>query len=464
MKKKCQVFTPEDYVDQLLNSLNYDDSPYGKKILENSCGDGNILSQIVIRYINYCKSINLSPMKISEGLTNDIYGVEIDEIQYQICINRLNEILDDEKIPSVTWNIVNADYFSWIPKCDFSYIVGNPPYITYSEIPANERMSLKSNFISCSKGKFDYCYAFIEKSLSELSNDGKMSYLIPSSIFKTVFGNNLRNLMLPYVTSIFDYSSENIFSDALVKSSVLNLDKATKNKSLLYKYEDKAINITKEKLNNKWIFFEQNNDKKNRFGDYFQVSHSVATLCNKAFLLENYIETDNYYELEDLKIEKEIVRPAVSAKTYRYNKQKLIIFPYFYKCGKLEKYTSEDFLMKFPETVNYLQTFRKELDKRNSDNSAKWFEYGRSQALSNINQPKLIISVVISDKMLVYETDANSVPYAGMYIVSKGQLPLEKAKEILESEEFLKYALSIGVHMSGNSVRIMSKDIMEFRF
>jgi len=44
MNKKCQVFTPSDYVEKLLDSVGYKRGLYGKRILENSCGDGNILT------------------------------------------------------------------------------------------------------------------------------------------------------------------------------------------------------------------------------------------------------------------------------------------------------------------------------------------------------------------------------------------------------------------------------------
>ena len=50
------------------------------------------------------------------------------------------------------------------------------------------------------------------------------------------------------------------------------------------------------------------------------------------------------------------------------------------------------------------------------------------------------------------------------YFTQKKDLTLQDAKKILESQEFLEYAQSIGIHMSGNSIRIMSKDIMEYRF
>ena len=48
---KCQIFTPENYVKELLDSVGYRKDILDKTILENSCGDGNILVEIVKRYI-----------------------------------------------------------------------------------------------------------------------------------------------------------------------------------------------------------------------------------------------------------------------------------------------------------------------------------------------------------------------------------------------------------------------------
>lgn len=48
MNKKCQVFTPENYVKELLDGVGYTHELYGKKILENSCGDGNILCCVFV--------------------------------------------------------------------------------------------------------------------------------------------------------------------------------------------------------------------------------------------------------------------------------------------------------------------------------------------------------------------------------------------------------------------------------
>lgn len=93
MNKKCQVFTPPDYVEKLLDSVGYKHNLYGKRILENSCGDGNILTAAVLRYIEDCRTQGMSRTKIKNGLEKDICGFEIDSEHYIKCIDNLDRIV-----------------------------------------------------------------------------------------------------------------------------------------------------------------------------------------------------------------------------------------------------------------------------------------------------------------------------------------------------------------------------------
>lgn len=471
MNRKCQVFTPKNYVEELLDSVGYIKNLYGKKILEDSCGDGNILVAVVQRYIDDCVMKGLSKSDIKKGLSRDIYGVEIDPEQYNKCLDNLSIVLQRNKIESVNWKIFNADYLRWNEACDFQFVVGNPPYITYSELDKDEQQYVKENFTTCEKGKFDYCYAFIEKSVRCLAKDGKMAYLVPSSIFKTVFGEKMRNFIKPYLREIRDYTLANMFDDALVKSAMMILD--MENQSPIFRYQNIDHNeqrlILRNELNKKWFFTTNDLVGTVRFGDYFQVAHVVATLLNEAYVLKKdmYQYVDGVYISNGKKIEREVVRETATPRSIRYNKEEKIIFPYSYKDGALVRYSEKEFLDKFPGANAYLNDFRKQLDKRKSDKKALWFEYGRSQALAGLNKEKLLISTVITDKVTAYLLNESCIPYAGMYIVPKTDnqvYGLEDAKAILESEEFMKYVERVGVHISGSSLRITSRDIENYMF
>lgn len=471
MNKKCQVFTPENYVRELLDSVGYTEHLYGKKILENSCGDGNILVAVVQRYIDDCVANGLSRTRIKNGLERDIYGVEIDPEQYEKCINNLNKVLQKNNINNVEWKIFNEDYLRWDFALQFQFVVGNPPYITYSELKKDEQRYVKENFETCIKGKFDYCYAFIEKSIKSLAHDGKMAYLVPSSIFKTVFGKKLRDYIKSYLKEIRDYTQDKMFDDALVKSAIIVLEIG--NQDGVFQYHNMGnkdkMSIPVNSLKEKWFFTTNNWTGTERFGDYFQVAHVVATLLNEAYVIkkENYQDVGGFYLCNGKRIEKEVVRETATPRTKRYKKEEIIIFPYSYEGGKLIRYTETEFKNRFPGANAYLSDFREQLDERESDRNALWFEYGRTQALAGLNRKKLLISTVITDNVSVYMLKRKCIPYAGMYIVPKKgnkTYRLEDAKAILESDEFMKYVERVGIHISGTSLRITSKDIEEFKF
>ncbi len=471
MNKKCQVFTPADYVDKLLDNVGYIENLYGKRILENSCGDGNVLAVVVQRYINDCRKRGFSRTRIKNGLAKDIYGVEIDPEQHKKCINRLNEILEVNNIKPLQWNILNGDYLKREDNVRYEFIVGNPPYITYKEMEEADQLYLREHFESCEKGKFDYCYAFIEKSIKSLSRNGRMAYLIPSSIFKTVFGAKLRMMMQSYIEKIFDFTQEKMFNEALVKSAIMVLN-ANRADNILY-YTDvtlqKDLELSIELLGDKWFFAENIGCGSRRFGDYFKVSHVVATLLNEVYVLKegDYTEMDDCYKCNNHYIEKEVVRNTATPRSLRYNKTEKIIFPYYYENNQIVRYSEEEFEERFPGAFDYLNDYREQLDERESDGNSKWFEYGRSQALSGLNVDKLLISTVITTEVAVYRLNLDCIPYAGMYIVAKdenNEITLDGAMEILQDRNFMQYVLDVGIHISGSSLRITSKDIEDYRF
>ena len=195
--KKFQVFTPSQYVEQMLDSVDYQGDIILKKyFLENSVGEGNILLIAVERYIQSAQSADISPRELKKDLEQYFIGYEVDKSVIDSCISNLNNLVLKYGLRDVKWDIRNEDYLKSISEVQVDYIVGNPPYITYQELLLDQRQYLKSNFFACKIGKFDYCYAFIEKSMRDLSKkSGKMAYLIPNSIFKNVFAKSFTPLV-----------------------------------------------------------------------------------------------------------------------------------------------------------------------------------------------------------------------------------------------------------------------------
>ncbi len=476
-KDLCQVFTPDQNVIELLDWCNYTQDLYDKKIIENSCGNGQILKEVVKRYIEDSIKNNRNNNEIKSGLENHIYGIEYDREKYDECICNLDIITRKYGLEKVNWkNIKQKDALAEIEKNKFDYVVGNPPYIKYKSLSIKDRKYIKCNFNTCRSGKFDYCYAFIEASILMLKNNGMMAYLIPSSIFKNVFAQNLRDFIKPHILKIYDYTTIKLFDketndirkDRLISSTIMILKKNSNQKYIEYVdvKKDEKIKIQKCDLNGKWIFKEKviGKEKKRRFGDYFLASNTIATLYNNAYVIKEYTEDEKYiYPTEGGKIEKSVIKDTISPKTFNRDKVEKIIFPYYYE-EQLKRYDQNEFETKFHNTCEYLKNFQQDLEKRKSDKNAKWFEYGRSQALRNSNQEKILLSTVITNKVNTRILPADNIPYSGIYITKKSKKSLAYAEKILNSKDFYEYLCSKGINASGNSIRITAKDINEYMF
>lgn len=465
---KCQVFTPEKYALKLLNIIGYKNNLYNKKIMENACGDGNILVEIVRRYIRDCKKCGMNLFDIKKGIERDIYGAEISAFHHKRCIDRLNNECKKHGIDNVKWNIYLGDVLKKRYEIKFRYVVSNPPYITYTNIDNANRKYLRKNYDVCKHGKFDYYYAFIEKSINMLDNLGQVAYLVPNNIFKNEFAKDLRQLSLENLKSIYDYKNQKIFNK-LTFSTIININKTYNENYITYYDVNKKVShkIKKDKLKDKWYFAKLYTNKVNcKFSDYFKVACSVATLSNKCFLIRDYDEDDEYVYVSNKKIEKSLLKNAVSSREFNYNKKRSpkIIYPYYYIDNKLKKYKLEEFSEKFPCGSKYIYQFHNELKKRKSEKNTKWYEYGRSQALTYMNNDKLILSCLITDKVKIYNCSKDDIPYSGMFIVSKSGVPLIYAKKILESKEFMEYVKVVGYSSNGTSLRITTKDINNYCF
>ena len=470
IKAKCQIFTPDYIVEKMLDMAGYNIHLWGKKVLENSCGDGQILSAIVKRYIEAAKKQRKSKKQIKEGLETDISAYDIDVELIDKCKNRLSGIAASYGIVDVCWNIKCQDFLQETIDVKYDFIIGNPPYIAYPDLDEETRKYVRDNFQTCKKGKFDYCYAFIEKSYKLLANGGALVYIIPSNMFKNVFASELRTLIKVDIEQIYDFPTDKIFDEALVSPAIIKvvngsvLDVLKYTQSVGDKVQEKSI--SKTDLSKKWIFDVSSNQRGVRVGDYFRVSSCIATLLNEAFVIRNCEIDDEYCYTDKGKIERTLIKKAVSPKNKKYKKHtEYIIFPYYYDSkGVLAHYSEQEMEEKYPCALQYLDSFRKKLDARKADSSAKWYEYGRSQALQNANKEMILISSVISECTKAYLLKSDEIPYSGLYIIPTGEILLSELLKQLNSEKFISHIFKVGVCVNGKSKRITPSDIENYVF
>lgn len=468
-KSKCQIFTPDDIVKSMLDQVGYSECLYGKTILESSCGNGQFLKEIVIRYIEDSKSRGLSRTKIKNGLARDIFGIELDPERYQECLEALNQITDHFKIKRVNWKIKQADALREPYAISFDFVVGNPPYVSYWDLETSEREYVEKNYSVCQFGAWDYSYAFLQNAFSHLSATGKMAFIVPNSIFKTKSGRYIRDLLRNNLTKVLDYTTTNVFGKVLTSPAIIVVDRATKNQQVIYQDLSRTtlLSVERSTLDGDWLFGcqAQSSNLNHKFGDYFRVATGIATQRNEVYVLSGLTEEGDFLISNGLKIEKNAVRKAASPRGKTNGAEEYIIFPYYYINGELRHYDELSYKEKFPFAYAFLESKKKILSERDVDKNAQWFEYGRSQALAHINQNKVLISTVITGKVRAYPLSPDEVPYSGLFITSKKRpdaLPLTEAMAILNSPEFLQYLEPRGINARGKSIRITADSIANY--
>ena len=469
--ERCQISTPIREVNRLLDVCGYNVDIFDKKVAENSCGEGNILKEIVTRYITAGLESEKSNDEIKIGLESNIFGYEIQQEKLDNCRINLDYIASSYNIRNVKWNLVCCDYLSVKNENKFDFVIGNPPYISYKNLSLEERRYIKKHYETCKQGKFDIYYAFLEAGIKSIKPDGKMVYLVPSNMFKCTFGKQIREFIKFFLTDIYDYKTKKIF-DKLTNSVILSISKSGNEGYINYHdLKDKIdFRIPTKELKNKWIFRQLNSENIDanieylRFGDYFHAQITIATLLNKAFILKDFKEEKEFVINKDYKIEKELVRKSVNPRLLKIESEEKIIFPYYYKESKFFRYSLEEFNNKFPFGKEYLLVFKEDLDKRNSHANTEWFEYGRAQALKKLDECKLLISILITKEVNTYILDKETIPTSGIFITKLKDYDLKIAQKILHSKAFMDYVKNIGIICNGKSYKITPNDINEFMF
>jgi hypothetical protein len=259
-----------------------------------------------------------------------------------------------------------------------------------------------------------------------------------------------------------------LFENKLTTSSIIICD-CGKRRNNNIEYHDilksKVIILKKCLLDEKWIFYNIKKRTKNLFGDHFIAASSIATQCNRAFVINSYTEDKEYVYFNDYKIEKNILREAASPRSKNLNKKEYIIFPYKNDHNKIEKYADDELTALYPFAIKYLYQYYQSLLGRHSDKNAKWFEYGRSQALTHLDQRKLLLSTLITGNIRIYPLKREIIPYSGIYITCNSSVyNLEDAFNILKGKHFLDYAKKIGICANSGSFRISAYDINNYYF
>lgn len=457
-KVNGRYYTPAHIVSSMLDLSGYGGaSILEKHIMENSCGDGAFLVEIVRRYCDVALSCGVSPNDIAAQLGKYIHGIEIDEIECQKCISAVNALAADYGIFDVRWDIRCADTLAAANdfKGKMDFVIGNPPYVRVHNLSSYEGVK---QYSFAQDGMTDLYIVFYEIGLSMLNECGVLCYITPSSVFNSVAANTARRYFIyeNLIKKVVDLKHYQPF-EATTYTAILVLSKDNKDDvAEYYEYDgdsNKVIYADNVRYDDFYIngsyYFADNKSlsdvgciisrQPNR--TVFDVKNGFATLCDDFFIGD--------FDFEDYVI------PIVKASTGRMTK---CLFPYDNK-GNLLPYEA---LSKIDNIRKRYEQYSQRLKLRSLEKPEYWYAFGRSQGIQDVYKKKFAVNSLIrnvGDIKLVQCNPGVGV-YSGLYILT--ELEYDELKSLLFTDDFIKYVAMLGKYKSGGYYTYSSKDLLKY--
>jgi len=311
----------------------------------------------------------------------------------------------------------------------FDVVIGNPPYIEFKKLPAEEKTKF-SNYTSA-KGKYDIYVIFDERANSLLKSDGMMCFIQPTTFMKKDFGESIRKFIKENfkIKTILDFADIQVFEGATNYTGVFLFSKSKLPKN--YKFDchqylntgksisvvdfqcsltDKTCSTIKNFLEveeveldkSEWNF--QNDSTNNLLTKFSVNTKSLSEITESIFQGIASGKDEVFYVNEntvrDYKIEKGILKKLLKGKDikkYVINwSGYYVIYPYDKNSRALSEATLK---YEYPNAFKYLKDCKNVLKGRDYfDNSPKkWFELWNQRSFENF-QLNRIITPEITDR------------------------------------------------------------------
>ncbi len=464
IKEKGRVYTPEYIVKNILDSIDYNSDILQKHIIDNSCGDGAFLVQVVKRYCErYCeryleKSNDLNLLK--KHLEMYIHGIEINELESKKCIENLNKTVLNFDISNVNWDIVCANTLSvekYNNKMDF--VVGNPPYVRVHNFSDN--YNLIKNFSFAKSGMTDLYIVFFEIGFKMLSENGKMSLITPSSWLTSKAGKDLREYIYKKqsLKKIIDLEHFQPFETATTYCLISVFEKNyQKNEIDFYTYNSETkqpIHLSTLMYNeiliqNNFYFNTQNKlEKLQKINNNFsskqkniEVKNGFATLCDKVFIAD-------FSDLEN----------TIDVLKGSRGKWKKCIYPYTKNGNPIELF---EIRKTSPKLYKFLEKNKEALLNRDIKDKKNWHLFGRNQGINDVYKNKISINTIIKniESIKLIEVLKGKAVYSGLYILS--DFSFKEIENAIKTESFMSYIKSLKKYKSGGYYTFSSLDLKKF--
>lgn len=459
IKHGGQVFTPDYLVSLILDEAGYTGAGILRKhCMENSCGDGAFICEIVSRYIRAYIESGGDKANLPAEIRTYIHGIELDPVAYENCLENLKATCASLGVDCGRFDVRNADTLAtgdFDGKMDF--VIGNPPYVRVHNL--DDSYDAVKSFSFATGGMTDLYLVFFEKGLQMLKDGGKLCYITPSSWLNSVAGGVMRDYIRRKhnLVSVIDLEHFQAFK-ATTYTLISLFEKGERRNDFSYSVFDSETlgkrhieNLTFSEIDINSYFYLAGHEtlatlKKilcTTLPKYTTVKNGFATLADKVFISDSF------------PFQKYLIR-TVKASTGKWY---YAFFPYDTNGKPLEK--SQIFADR--DIAEYLNANKRDLLKDATEKSnPNWYLFGRTQALKDVAVDKIAINTTIKDikSLKINRVRAGEGLYSGLYILS--DLDFDIIEGLLRTERFIKYISSLKKYKSGGYYTFNSKDLESF--
>ncbi|MCL2578052.1 MAG: SAM-dependent methyltransferase [Defluviitaleaceae bacterium] len=451
-KARGRFYTPDYIVDNILDLCDYrGEKIIGKHIIDNSCGDGAFLVEVVRRYCETALHSGFSVSQIACDLSFFIHGIEIDTGECKKCCENVSKVAAQFGVFNIEWDINAGDALiikSYNGKMD--YIVGNPPYVRVHNLLDNYNAVKGYSFAQ--NGMTDLFIVFYEIGLNMLNSSGVLGYISPSSLYNSVAGSDMRKHLISdrNIKAVVDLKHFQPF-EATTYTTIMILTAERNNLVDYYEYEKhmpcfvSRLDYMDFIMNGVFVF-----GKKTALIEFPKI---MSYICDSpAYVVKNGFATlcDNFF-IGDWSFTDYTI-PIIKASTGRMAR---CLFPYD-EAGKLIAY---EILTENPLIRQHYDTHADKLRGRSLENNNSWYGFGRSQGINDVRKKKYAINSLIRDvpdiKLQLCEPCTGV--YSGLYILT--DFSLNELKSILFTDDFIRYITIVGKYKSGGYYTYSSKDL-----
>lgn len=454
-----QIYTPAYLVEDILDCVGYTAGGdiLERHVIDNSCGDGAFLEEIVRRYAAAYSARRGKRRSLASHLSEYVHGVEIDAQAHAACLERLNAVALELGLGEVAWDVRKADTLKtrdYDGHMDF--VVGNPPYVRVHNLAEN--FDEVKSFGFSDGGMTDLYLVFYEVGLKMLNGTGRLCYIAPSSWINSLAGRRMRAHVRDNhcLLGIVDLEHFQPFK-ATAYTAIVSLCRHGGGAAFDYGvYEGPHRIRPVDRLGYDEAFFA---------GALYLGSRKTLAVHRaileadvpKHVCVKNGFATlaDDVFIADDFPFN-ECVIPVLKASTGKWRKA---FFPY----DKDGRPMARKKVFENKAISQYLRCNKRQLLKGRREADAQgWYLYGRTQALKDVAVEKYAVNTCVRD---VKSIKFNRVPagagvYSGLYILTA--VDESVLREVLLSGAFVDFVRALKKYKSGGYYTFSSRDLERY--